>query len=166
MLRLYCYRNTQLRPTRRCAPQSFVRFPILQPPDSPNLNLLCRCAIGGMSISADRMRDTDGFINPSTENCSGGLMHSTSSSHTTDTPMLSNTSISRFTSSIRAMPFSRVCPRLSNAAHNSATDPFFDEFVTASPDNLPPPRTKKSTVFLYILAVYRTKSCKKCSVVL
>ena len=67
---------------------------------------------------------------------SGGVMRiSPSSAHSILTPMLSITSMSRFTSSMRGIFFNIVVPRLSNDAAKSATAAFFEIFVCTVPES-------------------------------
>ena len=59
------------------------------------------------------------------------------------TPMLSSTSSSRLTSSIRATRRSVVRPRLSRVAHSSATPAFFEDFTSIDPRSVVGPVTRR-----------------------
>ena len=69
----------------------------------------------------------------------GGVIYTVLSSHLTVTPILCNTSIIRYTSSIFGMCFKVVVPRFKRDAHKSATAPFFELLVITVPESFFPP---------------------------
>ena len=123
---------------------STVRVPRLQPPANGSLKSWYWCSSGPRNIITVRVRLAASTSMASSFSFFGGVIsRSLSGSQRHFTPMLSSTSIIRFTSSIRATRRRVVLPLFSRAAHSRPTAAFLLVFTSISPWSSLPPLMRK-----------------------